>query len=405
MAINPDQQEINRLLAMFNQGRYTEAEALALSMTSRFPIWGFGWKVLGAARKQLGRTADALKAMQIAAILAPGDADAHSNLATALLDLGRIEEAAASCRRALKIRPNFAEAHNNLGIALVDLGQLNEAAESFRRALKFRPQFAAAYFNLHALLLQPGDLTSAIECLEKAVEIDPSSDERRFFLAMLLDYTGKRRAAEDQFAIVAKGADLYRAKLDAWRHIQSANQTLPSITGSSVQTFRLAIDIAVNDGLVLEFGVRFGTSIRQIAGMVEQDVHGFDSFEGLPEQWNDEPKGTYSTHGELPEVPGNVQLHAGWFEDTLPEFLKSHAAPVRLMNIDCDIYSSTKTVLDLLSDRIVPGTVIVFDEYIGNEHWRDDEFRAFQEAVVTQGWHYTYVSFSFFTKQVVVQIT
>ncbi|MDO8788711.1 MAG: tetratricopeptide repeat protein [Sulfuritalea sp.] len=404
MANSPDQQEIHKLLTLFNQGRNAEAETIARSMTSRFPLWGFGWKALGAVQKQLGRNADALKTMQIATKLAPGDAEVHSNLGTVLHELGNIEEAAASCRRALKIRPNFAEAHNNLGISLVDLGQLSEAEACFRRALEFRPLFSAAYFNLHALLMQSDDLTPAIKCMEKAVEIDPSSDERRFFLGMLLDYTGNYRAAEEQFAIVASGADLYRAKLDAWRYLESACKTRPLITGSSTQTFKLAVDIAVNDGLVLEFGVRFGTSIRQIAGMVEQEVHGFDSFEGLPEQWNDESKGSYSTHGELPDVPGNVHLHAGWFEDTLPEFLKSHSAPVRLMNIDCDIYSSTKTVLDLLSNRVVPGTVIVFDEYIGNEHWRDDEFRAFQEAVVTHDWHYRYVSFSFFTKQVVVQI-
>lgn len=404
MANSPDQQEIHKLLTLFNQGRNAEAETIARSMTSRFPLWGFGWKALGAVQKQLGRNADALKAMQTATKLAPGDAEVHSNLGTVLHELGKIEEAAASCRRALKIRPNFAEAHNNLGISLVDLGQVSEAEACFRRALEFRPLFSAAYFNLHALLLQSDDLTPAIKCMEKAVEIDPSSEERRFFLGMLLDYTGNHPAAEEQFAIVANGADLYRAKLDAWRYLESACKILPLITGSSTQTFKLAVDIAVNDGLVLEFGVRFGTSIRQIAGMVAQEVHGFDSFEGLPEQWNDESKGSYSTHGELPPVPGNVHLHAGWFEDTLPEFLKSHSAPVRLMNIDCDIYSSTKTVLDHLSDRIVPGTVIVFDEYIGNEHWRDDEFRAFQEAVITHDWHYRYVSFSFFTKQVVVQI-
>ena len=70
----------------------------------------------------------------------------------------------------------------------------------------------------------------------------------------------------------------------------------------------------------------------------------------------------------------------------------------------CDIYSSTKTVLDLLAPRIVKGTVIIFDEYIGNEHWREDEYKAFQEAVKTNDWTYEYLAFSFFTKQVVVRI-
>ena len=100
----------------------------------------------------------------------------------------------------------------------------------------------------------------------------------------------------------------------------------------------------------------------------------------------------------------NVILHQGWFEETLPIFIEKHQAPVRLLNIDCDIYSSTKIVLDLLANQIIPGTVIVFDEYIGNENWRQDEFKAFQETVLKYGWNYEYLCFSFMTKQVVVRI-
>jgi hypothetical protein len=176
------------------------------------------------------------------------------------------------------------------------------------------------------------------------------------------------------------------------------------MTGSNIQAFKLALDGAAKDGLVMEFGVRFGTSIRQIADLVDQDVHGFDSFEGLPEAWHHEPKGTYSTKGVLPSVQENVFLYSGWFEETLPDFIDKHQDPVRFINIDCDIYSSTKTVLDLLSGQIGQGTVIVFDEFIGNENWREDEFKAFQEAVQTYGWAYEYLGFSFMTKQVVVRI-
>ena len=107
----------------------------------------------------------------------------------------------------------------------------------------------------------------------------------------------------------------------------------------------------------------------------------------------------------MPEVPENVTLHKGWFDRTLPDFLEQQTDAVRLINIDCDIYSSTKTVLDLLAPRIQPGSVLVFDEYIGNQHWREDEYKAFQEVVARYGWRYEYLCFSFFTKQVAVKIT
>ena len=74
------------------------------------------------------------------------------------------------------------------------------------------------------------------------------------------------------------------------------------------------------------------------------------------------------------------------------------------MNVDCDIYSSTKTVLELFAKQIIPGTVIVFDEYIGNKFWRKDEFKAFQEMVFKHGWKYEYLCFSLVTQQVVVRI-
>ena len=74
------------------------------------------------------------------------------------------------------------------------------------------------------------------------------------------------------------------------------------------------------------------------------------------------------------------------------------------MNVDCDIYSATKTIFDLLHDRIVPGTVIAFDEYFCNPYWRQDEFKAFQEAVEQYGWTYEYLSFCPFARQAVVKI-
>lgn len=359
---------------------------------------------LGKTLKDMGRLDKAEASYRRALEFKPDFAEVHHNLGNILREMGRLDEAAIGYRHALKVKPHFAEAHINLGITLHDLGRLDEAKASYRQALKYRTYWAAPYFNLHPLLLNPDDMSPAIKCLEYAVEIDSSNAEYRFFLGILLDYSGDSEAAAGHFDCVEKSANLYRAKLDAWRYIQSVNSVLPLITGSNIQAFKLGIDAAVSDGLVMEFGVRFGSTIRQIAALVDQEVHGFDSFEGLPEQWNHEPKGSYSTNGVIPNVPDNVALYAGWFEDTLPAFLNSHVGPVRFMNIDCDIYSSTKTVLDLLADRIIPGTVIVFDEYIGNEHWREDEFKAFQDAVVKYQWNYRYISFSFFTKQVVIQI-
>jgi len=360
---------------------------------------------LGSAFMKQGKLEDAIACYNRAVTISPDFFDAHFNLGDALNEQGLLEDAVESYRRALQLDPTHEEAHCNLGNALSELGQLKEAEASYRRALALNPAFAEAHCNLYGPLLDANDLGPAVHCLEQAVAIHPDLTDYRFILGVLLDYSGAPETAAAHFEMVERGSPSDRAKLDGWRYLKSATTKLPPIIGSNIETFRLAINAAVNEGLVLEFGVNFGTSIRQIAKLVEQDVHGFDSFEGLPESWHHEAKGAYSTGGVIPSVPANVTLYKGWFDESLPEFISAHPEPVRFINIDCDIYSSTKTVLDLLAKQIIIGTVIVFDEYIGTETWRDDEFKAFQEAARTYGWTYEYLCFSFMTRQVAVRIT
>lgn len=147
-------------------------------------------------------------------------------------------------------------------------------------------------------------------------------------------------------------------------------------------------------GLMAEFGVFKGTSIRMLAQLYPtHPIHGFDSFEGLPSEWRrgekkiSYPTGHFDCQGEMPEVPENVILHKGWFEDTLPPFLERKKDHVfRLLDIDCDIYVSTKQILTLCNDFIKPGTAIYLDElsdwggcalrYVG---WEDHEYKALLE--------------------------
>lgn len=157
-----------------------------------------------------------------------------------------------------------------------------------------------------------------------------------------------------------------------------------------------ALDACRIDGLMLEFGVYRGESLRFIAKRVAQEVHGFDSFEGLPADWTYfQKQGRFSLDGNVPALPeGNVRLHKGWFDRTLPAFLAEHAGPARFIHIDCDIYVSTRTVFELLGSRVVAGTVILFDEYLNYPSWREHEFKAFQEFVASRQLKYRYIGFA-----------
>jgi predicted O-methyltransferase YrrM len=157
------------------------------------------------------------------------------------------------------------------------------------------------------------------------------------------------------------------------------------------ELLRHAAAIAPGDGLVAEFGVASGTTIAHLAQCLpDRHIFGFDSFEGLPEDWW-VPKGTFAQ--PPPKVPDNVELVIGLFDETLPKFTAEHQEPVALAHVDCDLYSSAHTVFEQLGGHIVPGTVVVFDEYWNYPGWRLHEHKALQEFVGDTGRAYRYEAF------------
>ena len=169
---------------------------------------------------------------------------------------------------------------------------------------------------------------------------------------------------------------------------------------SSEKFFEYLIPKTKEDGSFLEFGVWKGKSIKIISEIVGKKhskiIHGFDSFEGLPEDCPglNDLKGRFNLHGKLPEVPKNVKLHKGWFHEILPKFLLENDETISFLHFDVNLYSATKIVLDLLRERIVVNTIIVFDEYFNYPNWQNGEFKAFQEFVKENNIRYEYLGFT-----------
>ena len=169
-------------------------------------------------------------------------------------------------------------------------------------------------------------------------------------------------------------------------------------------TLRHALSLAPADGLALEFGVWSGTTLRVIADARHGEVYGFDSFQGLPEDWRTGfPAGIFEVDG-LPEVPG-AELVVGLFSDSLPGFLAEHSGPVSFLHVDCDLYSSTRTVLEHVGPRLRPGSIVLFDEYLNHPGWQEHEFRAWREYVDATGIGFRYRGYTSDDEQVVVEIT
>jgi hypothetical protein len=185
------------------------------------------------------------------------------------------------------------------------------------------------------------------------------------------------------------------------KHMRMARNVISAET-----LLEFALNQCVVDGLVLEFGVFRGDSLRIIADHTAQTVFGFDSFEGLPEDWNAlQKKGQFSLAGVAPQFEQkNITLVPGWFENTLAPFLAQHPGPARFIHVDADLYISAVTILTALKPRIAPGTVIQFDEYFNYPGWEHHEHKAFGEFIRDTGLGFEYLGYASSQSAVAVKI-
>ncbi len=169
-------------------------------------------------------------------------------------------------------------------------------------------------------------------------------------------------------------------------------------------TLRFAAELVTIEGMVLEFGVASGRTLRILTECLPgRGVAGIDTFTGLPEHWRSGfPIGAFSQ--QSPPVVCGAELVVGLFAETLPEFLAARPDPVALLHLNADLYSSTRTVLDLVGDRLVPGSIVLFDEYFNYPGWPDGEHRAWSEFVERTGRAFEYTGYTYNDEQVVVTI-
>jgi hypothetical protein len=132
--------------------------------------------------------------------------------------------------------------------------------------------------------------------------------------------------------------------------------------------------------LYLEFGVYRGWTMRWWSEHLTQpgaQLVGFDSFAGLPQSWRPGfEAGRFETDGPPDIRDPRVSFVTGWFEDTLAGF-KPPEHDQLIVNIDCDLYSSTETALAWVEPYLASGTLLYFDELSDRDH----ELRALEELL------------------------
>lgn len=317
---------------------------------------------------------------------------------------GQYQRALERFEKAADQAPGNAALQVSLAQALISLWRREEAGEVLRRTAEAGSDHFMVWLLLARLAFRDGETGESLALVERAVACPDATAEAHLNHAALLKLAGRAEAAADVRRRVPANP-----RLDAqWESFEYALSHRPParLFGFGDEALEYALGQAANKGVTLEFGVFHGRSLRLIADRTRSEVHGFDSFRGLPEDWSKaEPAGSYSTDGRKPEVAKHVQLHEGWFEDTLPEFLQKNRQDVRLAHIDCDVYSSTRTVLEQLRPRLREGSVLVFDDYLGYPSWREHEYRAFREFVGETGLEYRYIGFGILDRAAAVEIT
>lgn len=199
-----------------------------------------------------------------------------------------------------------------------------------------------------------------------------------------------------------------------WNDLEATHTAQSSFCGAHFFTLDTEIlffsaSNAIPSGLWVELGVGAGRSIRFLAKQFPlRSIYGFDSFLGLPEDWVREnhiiPKGTY-VQNHLPEVPSNVHLIQGLFQETLPSFAAKQTQSISFLHVDCDLYSSTQEALKILKHLIVPETIILFDEFYNYPGYQNHEIKAFHEFIAQQNLSYHVLAFNALHEQVAIKIT
>tara|TARA_B100001059_G_scaffold232191_1_gene269547 strand:- start:1223 stop:4048 length:2826 start_codon:yes stop_codon:yes gene_type:complete len=382
-----------RELRKLDRSEQSLVQATALS-----PDFAEAHSNLGITLQALGRLDDAEASLRKAIAVKPDWAEVHYNLGNILKVQGRVDEAATSFTEAIALRHDFAEAHSNLGSTLQELGRLDEAEASLRHAIELNPDSPAAYFNLHGT---QHDIQSAEHWIDKCLQADGSQVEARLIKAALRFYQGDRKHFDE----------LMQSELRSHPYARSFSwvfklPSLPELHFDKRKFFDAVLKKSITSRPFYEFGVWRASSFKYLIEVFKKG-YGFDTFTGLPEDWNVgshvEAKGKYTNDGRVPKIKGG-QFIVGEFKDTLPVFFSESRPKASLINFDADLYSSTICALNFSKSVMDKDTILVFDELIMNESWEQDEFKALEEFCSNNQFSFEVLAVSFSTKQVALKL-
>ena len=425
----PPKKQLQALLNLFNQDQIQTTIMEASQLLLDFPNSSILYNIIGAANRGLGNLDEAMKAYEKAISIKPDYAEAFYNMGNALKDQGKLKEAMEAFNKAISIKPDYAEVYNNMGNAFKDQGNLEEAIVAYEKAISIKPDYAEAYNNMANVFQEQAKLKKAIKAFNIALSFKPDLADAYWNLSGTADNirVARRYLSEcleiDPNHIKAKlsasALDYYQGKEAEFRSLQSTSFKMAPYMRSFAWAFSLpelpplyfnrwalfdgVIELSKKDRPFYEFGVWRGGSFKYLIKTFKKGF-GFDTFGGLPEDWHATQAGTYSSDGIIPKIKGGKFI-SGKFEDTLPIFFSEERPKASIINFDADLYSSTICALAHSKPIIDHYTILIFDEFLMNDDWEQDEFRALNEFCQKHSYSYKVIAISFFTGQVALRLS
>lgn len=321
---------------------------------------------------------------------AHADEGIWQNLILGLRRRGLYQEAVSECKRALLRFPDSKNLRLSLFRAYSALGDLKKIREQ-KNILE--TNYISDRHVLWSLYGQSEDMEQARKYLQLIVKLAPDFQRARAHLS-LLNIKKEYPSNFDYFSVGDKETLIWLREL----------KKEPVFLPNRWSLFDYCVGQLNAEGRAYyEFGVFTGASISYNCKHFGL-LYGFDTFDGLPMDWWREAKGSYSAEGKIPSVPGAVFIR-GVFSESAAKFLKQPQLPMAgIANFDADLYESTLDALFAVEKKLDEKSILIFDEFIMNDSWRHDEYKALEEFCTNKQLSYEVIAICLFSKQVAVRL-
>ena len=350
--------------------------------------------LLGSLQIQTKNFIKAIQLLKRATQIQSNHKSAHNYLGIAFYKLGELQKAIGCHEKGIQINPNNSDAYNSLGTVFGELGELQKEKSCYEKSIQINPSNSGPYWNLHSHAL---DIDEALNILIKLNDIDNTFIKAKIMISALKGFKGKF----EDFDTLIRSSESNHPMMRSIKWVFSLPK-IPEIFFNRWNFFDAIVAQTDKSRPFYEFGVWNGISFKYLIKTFKKGF-GFDTFTGIPEDWHNEPSGSYSSFGSIPKIKGG-EFIVGKFENTLPKFFSKKRPLASLINFDADLYSSTLCALNYSNKVIDEKSILIFDELIMNENWEKDEYKALNEFCDSLSISYDVIAVSFYSKQVAIKL-